>query len=185
LPDNEVAWRFPLGFQALLAAGTAAFVPFLVESPRWLCLKDRHSEARDVIARLLAKPVDDAEVLENLEIMTETIAREKAEGEVGWRDVFHNGSQRTAHRILLGVGVNIFQQIGGVNVVVGNAMCKRTETRLHRIDEDASCIAAAGCTSGVYSDCSRHLLTFIHFDFRPTIYQSYWNGHSASLHAWR
>ena len=41
ISHNEVSWRFPLAFQSLLAVGTVAIVPFLVESPRWLCLKDR------------------------------------------------------------------------------------------------------------------------------------------------
>ncbi|KAK5716292.1 hypothetical protein LTR17_016481 [Elasticomyces elasticus] len=114
---NEVSWRFPLGFQALLAVGTVAFVPFLVESPRWLCLKDRHEEARAVLARLHAKPLDDPEVRASLEIIIETIAEEKADGEISWREVFHNGRQQTFRRILLGAGANVFQQIGGVNVV--------------------------------------------------------------------
>ncbi|KAK3075809.1 hypothetical protein LTR53_000511 [Teratosphaeriaceae sp. CCFEE 6253] len=117
LPNKSVSWRFPLGFQALLAVGTVAFVPFLVESPRWLCLKDRHEEARAVLARLYAKPLDDPEVRESLEIIIETIAEERADGEIGWREVFHNGKQQTMRRILLGMGANIFQQIGGVNVV--------------------------------------------------------------------
>lgn len=111
--NNPVSWRFPLGFQALLAVGTAAFVPFLVESPRWLVLKDRQDEARVVISRLIDKPLDDRETRETLELMVEMIAREKAEGEIGWREVIHNGPNRTRHRILLGCGANVFQQIGG------------------------------------------------------------------------
>ncbi|RMX74517.1 hypothetical protein D0869_12516 [Hortaea werneckii] len=109
--------QFPLGLQALLALGTACLVPFLVESPRWLCLKDRHAEAKQNIARLFAKDIDDWEVQETLDIMIETIASERAEGEVGWREVFHNGKQQTFRRICLGAGANIFQQLGGVNVV--------------------------------------------------------------------
>ncbi|KAK0251647.1 hypothetical protein B0A54_12143 [Friedmanniomyces endolithicus] len=117
MPTSQVSWRFPLGFQALLAVGTAIFIPFLVESPRWLCLKDRHEDARAVLARLHAKPIDSPEVRETLEIIIETIAEERADGEIGWRDVFHNGRQQTFRRILLGLGVSIFQQLGGINVV--------------------------------------------------------------------
>lgn len=112
IPNNEVSWRFPLAFQSLLALGTAALVPFLVESPRWLVLKDRQDEARVVISRLLNKPIDDRETRETLELMVETIGREKAEGEIGWKEVIHNGPNRTRHRILLGMGANVFQQIG-------------------------------------------------------------------------
>ena len=92
-------------------------MPFLVESPRWLCLKDRHAEAKENIARLFAKEISDWEVQETLDIMIETIASERAEGEIGWREVFHNGKQQTFRRICLGAGANIFQQLGGVNVV--------------------------------------------------------------------
>jgi MFS family permease len=116
LPESEVSWRFPLGFQSLLAVGTAAIVPFLVESPRWLCLKGREEEARIAIARLYAKPVDDDEVYESLELMKDAIAREKEEGQIGWREALHNGRQQTLRRILLGAGANFMQQMGGVNV---------------------------------------------------------------------
>jgi hypothetical protein len=49
--------------------------------------------------------------------MVTTIARERAEGEITWREVFHNGSQQTFRRILLGAGTSFMQQMGGVNVV--------------------------------------------------------------------
>lgn len=92
-------------------------MPFLVESPRWLCLKDRHGEARAVIARLYAKSLDDEEVRESLEIMIDTLARERAEGHIGFKEIFHNGPQQTFRRICLGLGADFFQQLGGVNVV--------------------------------------------------------------------
>lgn len=117
IDDNEISWRFPLGFQSALALGTAALVPFLVESPRWLCLKGREEEARAIIARLYAKPLNDDEVYETLEIMRETIARERADGPLGLREVFTNGRQQTFRRILLGAGASFMQQMGGVNVV--------------------------------------------------------------------
>lgn len=49
--------------------------------------------------------------------MKESIINEKADGEFGWRDVFRNGRQQTFRRIMLGVGANFMQQMGGVNVV--------------------------------------------------------------------
>jgi MFS family permease len=117
IPNNPISWRFPLGFQSALAIGTACLLPILAESPRWLCLKDRQQEAQVVLSRLVAKPVDDPEVQDLLHIMVTTIAREQAEGEITWREVFHNGSQQTFRRILLGAGTSFMQQMGGVNVV--------------------------------------------------------------------
>jgi len=93
-------------------------VPFLVESPRWLLLEDRQQEAQGVLSRLFAQPADHPDVEQALRVMTETIAREKAEGKMGWGEIFHNGPQQTFRRILLGAGASFMQQIGGVNVVV-------------------------------------------------------------------
>jgi hypothetical protein len=105
------------GLQSALAIGTACLLPILGESPRWLCLKDRQQEAKVVLSRLVAKPIDDQEVQALLHIMVTTIARERAEGEITWREVFHNGLQQTFRRILLGAGTSFMQQMGGVNVV--------------------------------------------------------------------
>lgn len=117
IPNDPVSWRFPLGFQSALALGTAGMLPMLAESPRWLCLKDRQQDAQKVLARLVAKPIENPEVLDLLNIMVTTIARERAEGQITWREVFHNGSQQTFRRILLGAGTSFMQQMGGVNVV--------------------------------------------------------------------
>ncbi|KJY01714.1 hypothetical protein TI39_contig280g00001, partial [Zymoseptoria brevis] len=117
LPDNEVSWRFPLGLQSLLALGTAGIVPFQVKSPRWLCLKGKEGEAKGAIARLYAKPVEDDEVYESLELMREATEREKEEGQVGWREALRNERQQTLRRILLGMRANVMQQMVGVNVV--------------------------------------------------------------------
>jgi sugar porter (SP) family MFS transporter len=117
IPNNPVSWRFPLAFQSALAVGTASLLPMLVESPRWLCLKDRQVEAQTSLSRLIAKPGDHPEVQDLLRIMVDTIAHERVQGEIGWREVFHNGPQQTFRRILLGAGANFMQQMGGVNVV--------------------------------------------------------------------
>jgi hypothetical protein len=117
IPNHPVSWRFPLGFQSALAIGTVFLLPMLAESPRWLCLKGRQQEAEVVLSRLVAKPIDDPEVQDLLHVMVTTIARERADGQITWREVFHNGSQQTFRRILLGAGTSFMQQIGGVNIV--------------------------------------------------------------------
>ena len=115
--DSEVTWRFPLAMQCFWAAVTIALLPFMVESPRWLCFMDRHAEAQVVLARLANKAENDPEVLGELKVIAETIAAEKAGGKVGWREVFSNGEQQTFRRLCLGAGTSIFQQMGGINVV--------------------------------------------------------------------
>ncbi|KAK3669300.1 hypothetical protein LTR78_010838 [Recurvomyces mirabilis] len=116
--NSQVTWRFPLAMQCFWAVLTIALLPLMVESPRWLCYRDRHSEAQHVLARLANKDINDPEVLGELKIISETIAAEKAGGKVAWREVFSGGEQQNFRRICLGAGTSIFQQMGGINVVV-------------------------------------------------------------------
>ncbi|KUL81478.1 hypothetical protein ZTR_10829 [Talaromyces verruculosus] len=116
-PYQQISWRFPLGFQSFLAILTASMAPFLVESPRWLCVKGRSHDAKEVIARVLDKPLEDDEVLASLHSIETTVAHEIESQKPGWGTIFSNGPQQTFRRIALGVGVNFMQQFGGVNVV--------------------------------------------------------------------
>ncbi|KAI4800580.1 hexose carrier protein [Aureobasidium sp. EXF-8845] len=115
---SEVTWRFPLAMQCFWAVVTIGLLPLMVESPRWLVFRDRHDEARTVLARLANTDEDDVDVLGELKIISETIAAEKAGGKVGWREIFSGGEQQNFRRICLGAGTSIFQQMGGINVVV-------------------------------------------------------------------
>jgi sugar porter (SP) family MFS transporter len=115
---NPVTWRFPLAFQCFFALVTIFFVVFLPESPRWLVLKDRPEEAQAVISRLLAKPQDDPEVVNSLKIIVDTVANEALLRRDGLSEIFHGGRHQTFRRICLGAGCSIFQQMGGINVVV-------------------------------------------------------------------
>lgn len=119
IPTQSVSWRFPLGFQCVLAILTIVWVPFMVESPRWLCLRGRpESEIRDVIVRLLDKEPGDEQVVQTISTIRNMVAHEaETQGGAGFREIFRNGPQQTFRRILLGAGVNFMQQFGGVNVV--------------------------------------------------------------------
>ncbi|EAW24588.1 sugar porter family MFS transporter [Aspergillus fischeri NRRL 181] len=116
IPDQPVAWRFPLAFQSVLSVLTLAIVPFMVESPRWLCLRGRDDEARDVLARLAVKPSMD-DVLQELRTIQEIISHENESQISGWRHIFTNAPQQNFRRIALGAGANFMQQLGGINVV--------------------------------------------------------------------
>lgn len=115
--DSEVTWRFPIAMQCFWAFVTLGLLPLMVESPRWLCYMDRHGEAQAVLARLAAKEPDDPDVLGELKIIADTIAAEKTNGKVAWREIFSGGEQQNFRRIVLGAGTSIFQQMGGINVV--------------------------------------------------------------------
>jgi len=118
VPNSDVSWRFPIAFQTFFAILAIVLLACMPESPRWLCLKDRHAEAQAIIARLLAKPIDDEAVVESFQLIVSVVAHERELAKVGWREIFTNGEQQTFRRIALGAGTSLMQQMGGINVVV-------------------------------------------------------------------
>ena len=118
LPGREVSWRFPIAFQIFFAMITMLLVIMLPESPRWLIQKDRTEEASHIISRLRAKPQHDPVVLAEVAMLSEAIQAERAQQSgVTLREIFQGGKKQTLRRILLGMGTQFMQQIGGTNVV--------------------------------------------------------------------
>ena len=119
MPHSPVSWRFPLGFQCLFALVTIALVLVTPESPRWLVMMCRASEAQHVLACLLAKPLDDLEVVDEIQSLDSAIHHEaEAQQSTRLKEIFaRNNKQYTLRRMLLGGGTAFFQQIGGTNVI--------------------------------------------------------------------
>jgi sugar porter (SP) family MFS transporter len=119
IPHSPVSWRFPLGFQCFFAIVTILFVLIAPESPRWLVMKHRANEAREILARLLAKSTDDSEVVDGIQTLEIAVNHElEVQQKKPLQEIFTRKSkQQTLRRILLGAGTAFFQQVGGTNVI--------------------------------------------------------------------
>ncbi|KAM0330760.1 hypothetical protein ACHAQA_003714 [Verticillium albo-atrum] len=71
---GSVAWRFPLAFQIFFCLLILATVWKLPESPRWLMLKGRENDAREVISALADLPMDHQFVENEFVSIKETVA---------------------------------------------------------------------------------------------------------------
>jgi SP family galactose:H+ symporter-like MFS transporter len=102
-------WRVMLGIIAVPAVVMFVGVLFLPESPRWLFLKGRKSQAVDVLRHLqLAEP--------EIEIEVREIEQSLQVRQTGLHMFLRNSNFRRA--ILLGMGLQTIQQLTGINVVM-------------------------------------------------------------------
>jgi SP family galactose:H+ symporter-like MFS transporter len=106
-------WRLMLGIIALPAAVMFLGVLFLPESPRWLFLKGRKEKAVSVFERMR---------LPSLEIQREVSEIEESlrVKQSGFRMLVGNPNFRRA--IGLGVGLQVIQQLTGINVIMYYAL---------------------------------------------------------------
>ncbi|GAB4180374.1 MAG: sugar porter family MFS transporter [Terrimicrobiaceae bacterium] len=102
-------WRVMLGVIALPAAVMFAGVLFLPESPRWLFLNGLKERAVAVFRRM---HLDDAEIAAEVEEIEESLKVKQG----GWEMLRSNSNFRRA--IGLGVGLQVIQQLTGINVLM-------------------------------------------------------------------
>jgi len=102
-------WRIMLGVIAIPAAIMFAGVWFLPESPRWLFLKGFQQHAVDVFKRM---KLDDAEIAAEVKEIEDSLKVKQD----GFQLLKTNGNFRRA--IGLGVGLQIIQQLTGINVIM-------------------------------------------------------------------
>jgi len=109
LAASNETWRLMLGMIAIPAVVMFIGVLFLPESPRWLVLNGMREKASAVFKKL---HLDEAEIAAEVrEIEESTRIPQK-----GWSLFLENAHFRKA--VFLGVGLQIIQQLTGINVIM-------------------------------------------------------------------
>ncbi|KAF9872282.1 hypothetical protein CkaCkLH20_10109 [Colletotrichum karsti] len=115
--EGTIRWRFPVAFQSFFTIIVMIGLLYLPDSPRWLAMKGRVDEARDVTARLLGKPVDHEDVMTEVKAIQEALEVQSQGGGFKYKELLTNGPSQNLRRTLLGVAAQFFQQICGINLI--------------------------------------------------------------------
>ncbi|KAH7305018.1 sugar transporter STL1 [Stachybotrys elegans] len=113
--EGEVRWRFPVMFQSFFTVLVMIGLLYLPDSPRWLIMKGRTEDAREVISRLLDKEIDAPEVEVEVSQITTALSVQQQGGY--FSRLVTRGPSQNLRRTMLGVAAQFFQQICGINLI--------------------------------------------------------------------
>ncbi len=108
LDVGEHNWRWMLGVQIFPALLYLLLLSLIPESPRWLVIKGREEEAREVLTRVYGA----AQAQESLQQIRQSLATRNVSH--GWRALF---DRRIRFVMLVALGLAFFQQITGINAI--------------------------------------------------------------------
>ncbi|KAF3404317.1 Lactose permease [Talaromyces pinophilus] len=116
---GNLDWRLPLWLQMVCPGLVCLVVKFYPESPRWLVSKDRHDEAKAIIASYHTNG-DADHPLVALQ-MREMLATVDPEHQASWKDLVDLRvlveSRSSRYRLMLNIAFSWFGQFSGNNIV--------------------------------------------------------------------
>ncbi|OAG11765.1 uncharacterized protein CC84DRAFT_50769 [Paraphaeosphaeria sporulosa] len=115
LSNFAAAWRVPIAFQIIFALVALAILIFMPESPRWLILTGREDEALRVLSALNDEDIEGPEIRDEfLQIKDAILIMAKGSAS----SMTSNRERRNFHRMVLAYGVQVFQQMSGINLAL-------------------------------------------------------------------
>ncbi|EKM80392.1 hypothetical protein AGABI1DRAFT_128066 [Agaricus bisporus var. burnettii JB137-S8] len=126
---SSAQWRVPIALQIIFALIMIIFINFLPESPRWLLKTGQSARAMAVISDLEDKSIMDPDVQQTFHAIKEAVELEEGTsideadgkrhpaGKASLRELFTNGRSQNFRRVALGVVIQCFQQITGINII--------------------------------------------------------------------
>ncbi|CCX04720.1 Similar to Probable glucose transporter rco-3; acc. no. Q92253 [Pyronema omphalodes CBS 100304] len=116
--DTHASYRVPIAIQFVWAFILATGLFFLPESPRWYVKQGRHEEAATALARLRGQPASSDYIKDELAEIQANFEYEMSISQAGWADCFKGlGPSGNFRRVLIGVFLQMFQQLTGVNFI--------------------------------------------------------------------
>ncbi|CAF1372460.1 unnamed protein product [Adineta ricciae] len=115
--DSSNCYRIPTGLQLIWSAILSFGMFFLPESPRYLVMKGNIDAAYQSQAKLLSKNVDDSEVDNDIKELIADLELMKTYSTSSYADCFRMGPQKNLLRTLVGIFLQAWQQLTGINFI--------------------------------------------------------------------
>ncbi|WFD45759.1 hypothetical protein GLX27_000383 [Malassezia furfur] len=109
----NASWQVPIAFQIVLIIPTFLTI-WMPESPRWLMLRGRETEARRVLSALDNVPLNDPSINVHISEIKHSLALSATSKPT---DIFKQGKNHNFHRVALAFVIQMFQQISGINLI--------------------------------------------------------------------
>ncbi|QKD56722.2 general substrate transporter [Fusarium oxysporum Fo47] len=111
-------WRIPMAMQLPVPVILCVMIFFVPFSPRWLVLKDRHEEARQVLTSLHGKTDDEIYIDRELVQIQEQIQLERDQGNLNWMTALgHMFSRKYVRRTMTASFIVTMGQLSGSSVI--------------------------------------------------------------------
>ncbi|KAJ5895266.1 sugar transporter [Penicillium taxi] len=115
---GPIAWRLPIAVQVCFAVFVIVLVFGLPESPRWLMNHGKEKEAIRVLCTVHDKEENDEYIVNDLRAMISAIELEKTASKKSFLQIFRNDEIKTGQRVLLAWGMQLMNQVSGINLIV-------------------------------------------------------------------
>jgi sugar porter (SP) family MFS transporter len=115
---NSYAWRIPVILQCIFLIPMLIILNIIPETPRWLAAHDQPEKALEVLKRLKGNKMDEDSIQQMHEDIVRTVAMEASIGAGSWKDLLKNDRIQSQRRFLIACGIQIFQQLGGINAII-------------------------------------------------------------------
>jgi len=126
--STSFVWRVPTILQCIFLIPMILLIIILPETPRWLAAHDRNDECLSVLQRLYRHKHTEEEIQRMHRDIVDTVALEVSIGSGSWGDLLKNDSIQSQRRLLIACGIQIFQQLGGINALI----CKLLTDSFHQ-----------------------------------------------------
>ncbi|KAJ5580823.1 general substrate transporter [Penicillium hetheringtonii] len=115
---GPIAWRLPIAMQIVFAIFVIVLVFGLPESPRWLMNHCQEKEAIEVLCAVYDKQEHEEYIVKERQAIVSAIELETNASKKSFWSIFRNDEVKTGQRVLLAWGMQLMNQVGGINLVV-------------------------------------------------------------------